>query len=212
MSGVLLYQPKQKWRVGAAFGSALLIHFAAIAFAAIHPRDQVRDVTAGKSEFATPEYTPEIPLEDPTDPPESADPTPNPVPNDNLFWEQGSTPPPIRRIKPASPIKRPSNPSVAGVQGLSNTRDNLVSAPLPEYPYEARRQKITGNGVVVITVDPVSGRVTDVTMESSTGSLILDNAAISGFRRWRFKPGSASKFRTPITFTLTGAGVSGLRL
>jgi len=211
MSGVLLYQPKQKWRVGAAFGSALLIHFAAIAFAAIHPRDQVRDITAGGEEFATPEYTPEIPIEAPIDPPESSDPQPNPVPNDNLFWEPRSTPPPIRQIKPAWPIKKPSNHAIAGVQNLSKAQANVVSAPLPEYPYEARRQKITGNGVVVLTVDPVSGRVTDVTMEATTGNLILDNAAISGFRRWRFKPGSASKVRTPITFTLTGAGVSGLR-
>jgi len=211
MSGVLLYQPKQKWRVGAAFGSALLIHFAAIAFAAIHPRDQVRDVTSRKGEFPPIEYTPEIPIENPTEPPESSDPVPNPVPNDNLFWEQRATPPPIRQIKPASPIKKPSDHAVAGVQNLSMAPGNVVSAPLPEYPYEARRQKITGNGVVVITVDPVSGRVTDVTMEVSTGSLILDNAAISGFRRWRFKPGSASKVRTPITFTLTGAEISGLR-
>ena len=201
MSGLLLYQPKQKWRVGAAFSSALLIHFAAIALAAMHPRDQVRDVTAGGDEFPPIEYTQEMPI----DPPESSDPLPNPIPNDNLFWEQRSTPPPIRQSKPAWPIRKPSNHATAGVQNLSNARGEAVSAPLPEYPYEARRRKITGNGVVVITVDPVSGRVTDVTMEASTGSVILDNAAISGFRRWRFKSGSASKVRTPITFTLTGA-------
>jgi TonB family protein len=54
-------------------------------------------------------------------------------------------------------------------------------------------------------IDFVSGRVTDVMMEESTGSLVLDNAAVSGFRRWRFKPGTVSRVRSPITFTMTGA-------
>lgn len=61
-----------------------------------------------------------------------------------------------------------------------------------------------GNGIVVMTIDFGSGHVTDVVMEASTGGLVLDNAAISGFRRWRFKPGTASKVRVPVTFTLTG--------
>ena len=64
---------------------------------------------------------------------------------------------------------------------------------------------MTGNGIVIMTIDFVSGRVTDVMMEESTGSLVLDNAAMTGFRRWRFKPGTVSKVKSPITFTLTGA-------
>jgi TonB family protein len=55
-----------------------------------------------------------------------------------------------------------------------------------------------------MTVDPVSGSVTSVVMEASTGSLVLDNAAVTGFRRWRFKPGTISKVKLPITYTLMG--------
>jgi TonB family protein len=80
-----------------------------------------------------------------------------------------------------------------------------LNAPRPEYPYEARRQKITGSGVAVMSVDPGSGNVTDVTMSKSTGSAFLDNAAIAGFRRWRFKPSSVSTVTCPVTFTLSGA-------
>lgn len=80
-----------------------------------------------------------------------------------------------------------------------------VNAPRPEYPYEARRQKITGEGVVAITVDSATGAVTDVIVRKSTGHAFLDNAALSGFRRWRFKPGTVSTVTCPITFTLTGA-------
>ena len=56
-----------------------------------------------------------------------------------------------------------------------------------------------------MTVDSASGAVTEAEMAQSTGSPILDNAATSAFRRWRFKPGSVSKVKIPITFTMTGA-------
>lgn len=86
------------------------------------------------------------------------------------------------------------------------TRAIAISAPRPEYPYEARTRHITGAGVAVITIDPSSGTVTDVSMAQSTGSSILDNAVVSAFRRWRFKPGSYDPhLRMPITYTMAGA-------
>ena len=81
-----------------------------------------------------------------------------------------------------------------------------LSAPRPEYPYEARSRHITGSGVVIMTIDVSTGAVTDASMAQSTGSPILDNAAVSAFRRWRFKPGTTqSKLRIPINYTATGA-------
>ena len=62
-----------------------------------------------------------------------------------------------------------------------------------------------GSGVCVVTVDVGSGNVTDATMVQSIGNPILDNSAVSAFRRWRFKPGSVAKVKIPITFTMTGA-------
>src|SRR5438045_2168212 len=50
-----------------------------------------------------------------------------------------------------------------------------------------------------------SGRVSSASMGTSIGSPILDNAATSAFSQWRFKPGSVSKVKIPITFTMTGA-------
>jgi protein TonB len=88
---------------------------------------------------------------------------------------------------------------------MSSAKVLALSAPRPEYPYEARRQRLTGSGVAVLLVDPASGSVTSVSIARSTGSAILDNAAISGFKRWRFKPGTVAKVSAPITFTLTGA-------
>jgi TonB family protein len=80
-----------------------------------------------------------------------------------------------------------------------------IIAPRPEYPYEARRQKVTGEGIVVMTVDPLTGIVTSVSMSKTTGSTFLDNAAVAGFKRWRFKPGTISSVTCPVTFTLSGA-------
>jgi protein TonB len=94
---------------------------------------------------------------------------------------------------------------VAGASTWPSAKVLALSAPRPEYPYEARRQRITGEGVVAMTVDPATGHVSSVSMSKSTGSPFLDNAALAGFRRWRFKPGTVSSVRCPITFTLTGA-------
>src|SRR5688572_12245942 len=63
-----------------------------------------------------------------------------------------------------------------------------VRSPRPEYPLEARQKKITGSGVVLVRVSS-AGIVTSATMFQSTGSPILDRAATSGFKRWRFRSG-----------------------
>jgi TonB family protein len=57
-----------------------------------------------------------------------------------------------------------------------------------------------------MTVDPVTGIVTSVSISKTTGSPFLDNnAAVAGFKRWRFRPGTISSVTCPVTFTLTGA-------
>jgi TonB family protein len=38
----------------------------------------------------------------------------------------------------------------------------------------------------------------------STGHKILDDAALDAFRQWRFKPGSVTKVKIPINYTMQG--------
>lgn len=83
---------------------------------------------------------------------------------------------------------------------LSAAQAMAVSAPLPEYPYEAKQANVTGNGVCVMTVDTASGKVTDAMMAQSTGNRVLDKVTTETFRRWRFKPGTVSQVRVPITY------------
>ncbi len=212
--GPLLYQPQPRWQVVAALGAALAVHAVAVGIAALKPVEEVADyadipeaVAEVTFEQADPEPTP--PPEEIIEPePVEAPPEPTEVPE---FVEEQPTPPPKPRPptapKPVAPIARPKPQGApsAGPMSMSSAKVSAISSPRPEYPYEARRSKLTGNGVCIMTVDVSSGAVTSAVMATSTGSPILDNAATSAFRRWRFKPGSVSKVRTPITFTMTGA-------
>jgi TonB family protein len=205
MTRVLLYQPSPRWRIGVAFGAAALVHFAAVTLASLHPQEK----TAPPGGDSVPEITliTDVPPANSTPPPDVVDPPQILNPADtSMFPDERPTPAPVRRrtTRLAAPIVKNRNATIGSV-GLSLSKASALNAPRPEYPYEARRQKITGNGIVIMTVDSASGNVTDVVMEASTGNSVLDNAAVTGFRRWRFKPGTASRVRCPITFTMTGA-------
>jgi TonB family protein len=93
-------------------------------------------------------------------------------------------------------------PQLAPAEG--NVRALAVYAPRPTYPYEARTKLETGAGFALVTVDPATGYVISAVMAPSTGSKILDQAALTAFRQWRYKPGTLRKVRIPIEFTLTG--------
>jgi TonB family protein len=131
-------------------------------------------------------------------------PPPAPVSKSEFTDEDKPPPPPRRRVQEAAPIVRPPA-TTAPLRPSGSPKAFAITAPRPEYPYEARRERLTGSGVATLTIDMASGAVTSVTMSRSTGSAVLDNATISGFRHWRFRPGTVSRVQTPITYTLTGA-------
>ena len=121
-------------------------------------------------------------------------------PDQNNFDEENIKPPPVhahRTARPASLI-RGTTASVRSVKTM------VTYAPRPVYPYEARRQRVTGSGVALLTVDQTSGTVTDVIMAQSCGNSILDKSTLDALRRWRFKSGSVTKVQVPITYTLMG--------
>jgi TonB family protein len=83
---------------------------------------------------------------------------------------------------------------------LSVAQSMAISAPLPGYTYEVKRHNLTGNGICVVTVDSATGTVTNATMFQSTGSPLLDKLTIQTFKSWRFKPGTVSQVRVPISY------------
>jgi len=193
----LIYQPPPRWYFWTAFGAALAIHLTAVAVSQRHEAPAVeippQPPTVVEAVLAPPESTPppeDIPIPEPPPPPEI---------NPEYVEERTPPPRPQNTAQKFTPIKAP------GPMSMSRAKALALYAPRPQYPYEARSRHVTGSGVIVADVDAASGNVTSASVATSTGSPILDNAATSAFRQWRFRPGSVSKVRIPITFTMTGA-------
>ena len=51
---------------------------------------------------------------------------------------------------------------------LSVAQSMAITAPLPDYPYVAKRRNLTGSGTCVVTVDTATGTVTNAIMFQST--------------------------------------------
>jgi TonB family protein len=106
----------------------------------------------------------------------------------------------IKRRAPVTAQPAAAELPVASTMSLLAAKAVAISTRMPQYPYEAKRAHITGSGVCVMTVDSTSGNVTDAVMEQSTGNGILDRATTDAFRKWRFKPGTVSQVRVPISY------------
>jgi periplasmic protein TonB len=200
-AGPLLYRPPPSWQFWAAFGAAVLIEAASVVIAGIKREPPQVDLSQIPVATIEAQLQPE---DQPTPPPEDI-PVPEPPPMPEVqpeFHEE--KPPPPKNNKPAGPIKAPQG--VTGTMSITGAKAVAIFAPKPDYPYEARSRHVTGSGVALLSVDTASGNVTDASMASSIGSPILDNATVSTFRRWRFRPGAcAPKVKVPITYTMTGA-------
>jgi periplasmic protein TonB len=107
------------------------------------------------------------------------------------------------------PRQRPKKQDTVTIKGptvavTTGTKGPATYAPPPEYPREPRLNGTRGSGVCVVAVDPRNGEVIAASMEQSTGNGTLDKAAVSALQKWRFKPGTVSKVRIPVEFTLPG--------
>jgi len=176
-------------------GGAVAIHLTAVALA--QKREVIVEIPPN-TQTAIVEAT--LPPPEATPPPEDIPiPAPPPPPEIKPEFVEERTPP------PRQPTAQKFTPIKSSEMSMSRAKALAIYAPRPQYPYEARSRHIMGSGVCVADVDPGSGNVTSATMAQSVGNPILDNAAVSAFRQWRFRPGTVSKVRIPITFTMTGA-------
>jgi TonB family protein len=115
--------------------------------------------------------------------------------------EELATPAPVTAKKTRPKRRTPAIAApVAAMMSLSAAKAAAVSTAVPHYPYEAKRAHITRSGICVITVDSASGNVTGSVMEQSTGNGILDRVTTNAFQKWRFKPGTVSPIRVPISY------------
>ena len=197
MNPAVFYRQHGRCIFWIAFMSALAIHLGAVALAKTKsPPATLEDFNPPGVELVdTAEPEPAL-LEESATPP----PLEQIHPDQDIFREENLTPPPVRAHRKARPgsLFRGTTASLRSVKAM------VACAPRPVYPYEARRQRMTGSGVALLTVDQTSGTVTNVLMAQSCGNAILDNSTLDALRRWRFKPVSVSRVQVPITYTLMG--------
>jgi TonB family protein len=196
-NNAFIYRRPSKWPIATALAAAVLIHLSAVAIA-FHQESPATPPTMTDSAAIGVYFVNDPPT--PPDPDISV-PPPMAVPTAD-FIEPQEARSVIKTQRTPAPIRPSGQTRLAAV---GNAKAFVLSAPRPDYPYEARSRHITGSGVAVISVDPNSGLAVDAMMEQSIGNPILDNSTISAFRRWRFKPGTPARVRIPITFVLTGA-------
>lgn len=75
-----------------------------------------------------------------------------------------------------------------------------IYTPRPIYRPEWAQQRLSGKGVVLVTIDTTTGKVSGARMAQSTGNKLLDGAALEAYSQWRFKPGSVPQVKIPIEF------------
>ena len=207
-----LPKPSSKWTAIVAAVVAVALHVGAVIYVEFRPEDPPMEIGApfGSVVDAVLEAPAPQPIQPPS-PPEESEPleaSAEPVSLPEFVEESGPVQKKTTGKRPVRPIAQPGAVGgFAGTVSASSAKTVAIAAPRPDYPYEARRNRITGSGVMLMNVDRPSGRVTNVEVTQSTGSPILDHAATSAFKRWRFQPGAVSRVRVPITFTLTGAQV-----
>src|ERR1044072_5978712 len=77
-----------------------------------------------------------------------------------------------------------------------------IYTPKPVYRAEWAKQRLTGRGVVLVTIDKRTGNVTGARMLTSTGNPQLDGAALQAYSQWRFDPKTVvvPQLKIPIEF------------
>ena len=151
MNPAFIYRQHGRSIFWIAFMSALAIHLGAVALAKtksppatledFNPPGDVELIDTGEPEPAL--------LEESATPP----PLEQTHPDQDSFPEENLTPPPVRAHRKAQPasLVRGTTASLRSVKAM------VAYAPRPVYPYEARRQRVTGSGVALLTVDRTLG-------------------------------------------------------
>ena len=82
-----------------------------------------------------------------------------------------------------------------------------LSNPAPKYPAAARRLKLQGTATIRVMVSP-EGHPVRVTLQKTSGTRALDEAALEAVQQWSFVPArrggkpSAAEVDVPLCFTL----------
>lgn len=105
--------------------------------------------------------------------------------------------------KPATVSQAATDNPANGSVALSPS--GSMSGPRPDSPPEAREQHLSGRGVFLMHFDKPTGNIIDVTVSQSTGSTILDQAAITTLRQWHATPNCPREVPMTVSYTVSDA-------
>jgi protein TonB len=113
---------------------------------------------------------------------------PPPVPSPVQATTSEPDPSPFAPMQPAeSAPQAPATPSANPGQMRTAVFADANGCALPAYPPAAQREGITGTSTLALLVG-ADGRVTSARVEHSSGSRVLDSAALNALSRCTFKP------------------------
>ena len=92
-----------------------------------------------------------------------------------------------RIVAPASAAAPVAPPASADPVEGGDLSSQVISAKPPAYPLEARRRRQQGTVKLAVLVGP-DGRVADIQLAGSSGSDLLDRAALNAVKHWRWTP------------------------
>ena len=97
----------------------------------------------------------------------------------------------------------PSGKALAGVPRV--TREQMwIASPDPTYPPGALQKGVSGRGLFYLKIHPQQRTVMRVTILKSTGSKLLDDAAVQALSQWRLRRGGLADrvdhVRVPVSF------------
>jgi protein TonB len=102
---------------------------------------------------------------------------------------------PVALPPPPKPVKRDPIKVGGNVQ-----ESKLIRRVEPVYPELAKRARVQGRVVLVVTVDE-EGSVSDIRV--SSGHPLLDEAALTAVRQWRYSPTLLNGEPVPVIATVT---------
>lgn len=95
----------------------------------------------------------------------------------------------------------------AAMEAAEDVGAHVLKQEPPRYPPEAARAGVTGTVVLVISVS-ASGAIENILVERSSGSRLLDTAAIDAANQWTFAPAiehgkpARGRVRVPLDFNM----------
>jgi TonB family protein len=93
--------------------------------------------------------------------------------------------------------------NTSGYDTVALRPSGSMTGPKPQIPDEARSEHLSGQGVYLLHFDKPTGNLLDVTVTQSTGSPVLDQAALATLRLWHATPGCPREVPMTITFSVT---------